>query len=130
MGKDADGCCEACKQFGDAPAAETVPAVPMIAAYARVKILVSKRGGEVTEVLPTKDRLYAGRVTGNDILLPNGSISKRQFMLQFSERGVVVVDMKSSCGTIVNDRKVMAPTIVPEGATIYAGDFAVRIVPR
>jgi pSer/pThr/pTyr-binding forkhead associated (FHA) protein len=81
-------------------------------------------------VFPDKERIYAGRVAGNEIQLKSGTISKRQFMLVFSPRGVVLVDTKSTCGTYVNGRTATAPTEVPEGATIYAGDFQVRIVPR
>ena len=97
--------------------------------YEGVKVIVSCRGETLAEVFPDKQRIYAGRVAGNEILLKPGTISKR-FMLEFAETGVVLVDTKSACGTLINGRKTTEPTLVPEGATIYAGDFEVRIVPR
>ena len=131
MGKDVEGCCESCKLFGDAPAAiEAVLAPPLRAAYEDVKVIVSRGGETIAELLPDKERIWAGRVAGNDVVLQSGTISKRQFMLEFGPRGVVLVDGKSTCGTYINGRIATAPTLVPEGATIYAGDFQVRIVPR
>ncbi len=131
MGKDVDGCCESCKLFGDAPV--ELPAVPppaLRATFEQVKIVVSRRGQLIAEVLPDKERVTAGRVSDNDIVMSHGTISKRQFMLVLGARGVVVVDTQSACGTLVDGINANRPTVVPEGATIYAGDFQIRIVPR
>lgn len=131
MGRDAEGCCEACKLFGDAPAASEPEAPPPLrATYETVKLIVTEKGGAPTEVFPTAAQVRAGRVSLNEVVLPSGTISKRQFTLTFGDREVVLVDNKSACGTYINGRIATAPTVVPEGATIHAGDFAIRIVPR
>lgn len=131
MGKDVDGCCESCKLFGDGPVElPTTPAPPLRATFEQVKVMVSRGGETIAEVLPDKETVTAGRVEGNDIQLKHGTISKRQFRLVFGERGVVLVDTRSNCGTRIDGINASKPTLVPEGATIYAGDFQIRIVPR
>ncbi len=132
MGKDADGCCEACKLFGDGPPVDerAEPAALLRAPFETVKVVVSRGTQTIAEVLPTTDRLCAGRAQGSDIVMPDCTISKRQFQLVFGESGVVVTDTNRPCGTFINGHRTSGPTLLREGATIHAGDFTVRIVPR
>jgi pSer/pThr/pTyr-binding forkhead associated (FHA) protein len=129
MGKDAE-CCEACRLFEhEAPVPAAAPAPPMQAGHERVKIVVSEKGGSGREHVPAGPEVTVGRVQGNDIVLPKGNVSKRTCRFVFKDGKVIVVDLKSSCGTYVNGRKITAPTVLPDGAMVYVGDFALRVVP-
>lgn len=132
MGKDADGCCETCKLFGDGPPPldSSEPAPVLSAPHDRLKVVIARGGQTIAEIYPDKERIWAGRVSGNEIVLKDGTISRRQFRLAFEQSGVTVTDGNSACGTFVNGHKTTGPTLVREGATIHAGDFTVRIVPR
>lgn len=125
MGKDV--CCDTCERFsGLEPPAE--PDAPPLAIERRaIRILVRTRGGEERVHVPTSDTIVFGRVQGNDVVLPSGTISKRQFQIQLVENRVVVQDRKSTCGTYVNGRKISTPTELREGGVIYAGDFEIRV---
>jgi pSer/pThr/pTyr-binding forkhead associated (FHA) protein len=133
MGKERDdeACCESCKLYGDAPAyVEPAQVAAILAPFETMKIVVTQKGTPYAEVLPDKQEINVGRVSSNDVQLANGTISKRQMRLVFDPRGVIAVDLKSSCGTFINGRLIGKPTIVPEGATVSCGDFELRIVPR
>lgn len=130
MGKD-DPCCESCKLYGDAPAyEEPAQLTPIRAPFETMKVVVTQRGRPYAEVLPDKSQIHVGRTNGNEVQLANGTISRRQMVISFDPRGVIVADMQSSCGTYIDGRMIGKPTIVPEGAMIRCGDFELRIVPR
>ena len=133
MGKDAhdDACCHTCELFGSAePPPAPVVQVPDLQAPepTRLKILVSQRGGEERAYIPVSNEVSVGRVKGNDIVLPQGSISKRQARFVFRDGKVILADMKSTCGTYVDGRKITSPVVLREGSTVYMGDFVLRVV--
>lgn len=130
MGNANEGpCCATCEMFaGKEP--ELVERKAMEAAPpAQFKIRIQERGGTPFEYTPTKPQVDIGRVQGNDIVLPKGNVSKRTARIVFDERGVIVADMKSTCGTYVNGRKISAPTKLGENSKIYIGDFVLEVVP-
>jgi hypothetical protein len=129
MGKDEDPCCEACKLYGDAPVADAVPARPLRAAYDHVKLVIWA-SGVTSEVLPAKAVLVAGRARDADLVFDDSALSRRQFRLSFTDEGVVVEDLNSTCGTYVDGMQTLGPTIVPEGGDIRAGNVVVLVKPR
>lgn len=125
MGKDA--CCETCERFGDGANLEPISTeAPMTARPASARIVVTYRG-ESSVHHPTGERVVFGRVSGNDVVLPSGTISKRQLAISFLPDRVVVADLKSTCGTYVDGRKISTPTELRDGSVIYAGDFQIRV---
>jgi len=74
--------------------------------------------------------VWVGRTTSNDVVLPSGTISRRQCEIVFTGDQVLVRDGASSCGTVIGGRKIFEPTPLPEGAAILVGDFELRVVPR
>jgi len=74
-------------------------------------------GGEVT----------VGRVSGNDIVLPAGNISKRHTRLVLRDGKVLVVCLKSTNGTYVNGARVSAPQVVGTTDAVKIGDFTLQI---
>jgi hypothetical protein len=130
MGKDVDGaCCESCRLFGgDSPTVPEPPPppAPVGVSHHQVKIIVQERGGETREVIPAGPEVRVGRVSDNDIVVRDSALSKRQFRFLFKDNKVFVQDLKSTCGTYVNGRKVSSAEI-DESSTIHVGNVTMRI---
>jgi pilus assembly protein CpaF len=88
--------------------------------------LAEKGGAEKRETFNKSDLVF-GRVSGNDIVLPKGNVSKQHAKLVFKDGRFIVSDMNSTNGTYVNGRKITQATIVREGDKIYVGDFVIRL---
>lgn len=132
MGKDAHeaACCHTCELFGSGEAALVAVETPVLEVPEprRLKILVTERGGEERTYVPSTPEVNVGRVTGNDIVLPKGMISKRQARFVFKDGKVILVDLRSACGTYIDGRKITGPTVLREGSTVHMGDFVLRVV--
>ena len=74
-----------------------------------------------------KDEITIGRVSGNDIVLAKGNISKRHTRLTKRDGGMEIADLKSTNGTYVNGRKIAGPTDVAPSDRIYVGDFLIGL---
>ncbi len=72
-----------------------------------------------------KDEISIGRVTGNDIVLPKGNVSKRHSRIARRDGVLEVSDLKSTNGTYVNGRKIADPVHVTGADKIYVGDFMI-----
>ena len=95
----------------------------------QIRILVNEKGGPAYEVTPTGTEVNVGRVSGNDVVLRDGTISKRQCRFVFEDGKVLVQDLKSSCGTYLDGRKVDV-AVVGEGSVVSVGDFELRVISR
>jgi pilus assembly protein CpaF len=124
-----ESCCATCEQFAGKDV-EPVERKPLEAApAAQFKIRVTERGRAPFEYVPTKPEVNIGRVRdGNDITLPNGNVSKRATRIVFDPRGVIVLDLKSSCGTYVDGRKITSPVKLGEHSKIYIADFTLEVI--
>lgn len=127
MGKDVDPCCETCKLFGDEAAFPAIDTPPLRAMHTDVRILVLQHGLELATVRPAGVVVNVGRVPGNDVVLPSGTISKRQCVITFRDGDVIVEDRRSTCGTVVGGRIISQPTKLPADGTIHVGDYQLRI---
>src|SRR5881227_227916 len=92
-----------------------------------IKLTLTEKGGEPKVLTFDKDEITIGRVSGNDIVLAKGNISKRHTRLTKREGGMEVADLKSTNGTYVNGRKIAGPTPVAASDRIYVGDFLIGI---
>jgi pilus assembly protein CpaF len=92
-----------------------------------IKLTLTEKGGEPRVLTFDKDEITIGRVTGNDIVLAKGNISKRHTRLTKREGGMEIADLKSTNGTYVNGRKIAGPTVVAPSDRIYVGDFLIGI---
>ena len=124
MGDNA--CCGTCEAFAGKDIAP-IERKPIDGAPAHFKIVVSERGGETVEYLPAKPDITIGRVTGNDIVLPKGNVSKRTARIAFRDGKVIVADLKSTCGTYVDGRLITSPMVLGEGSKVYIGDFVLEV---
>jgi pilus assembly protein CpaF len=93
-----------------------------------IKLTLTEKGGEPKVLTFDKDEITIGRVSGNDIVLAKGNISKRHTRLtKRGESGMEIADLKSTNGTYVNGRKIAGPTVVAASDRIYVGDFLIGI---
>src|SRR4029079_3968162 len=93
-----------------------------------IKLTLTEKGGEPKVLTFDKDEITIGRVSGNDIVLAKGNISKRHTRLtKRGDAGMEIADLKSTNGTYVNCRKIAGPTVVAATDRIYVGDFLIGI---
>src|SRR6187399_428542 len=92
-----------------------------------IKLTLTEKGGEPKVLTFDKDEITIGRVSGNDIVLAKGNISKRHTRLTKKDAGLEIADLKSTNGTYVNGRKIAGPTVVAASDRIYVGDFLIGI---
>jgi pilus assembly protein CpaF len=92
-----------------------------------IKLTLTEKGGEPKVLTFDKDEITIGRVSGNDIVLAKGNISKRHTRLTKRDNGMEIADLKSTNGTYVNGRKIAGPTIVAATDRVYVGDFLIGI---
>src|SRR5882757_10766804 len=90
-----------------------------------IKLTITEKGGEPKVMSFEKDEISIGRVTGNDIVLPKGNVSKRHSRIVSRDGSVEVSDLKSTNGTYVNGRKIADPVAVTPSDKIYVGDFMI-----
>ncbi len=90
-----------------------------------IKLTITEKGGEPKALTFDKDEISIGRVTGNDIVLPKGNVSKRHSRIARKEGVLEVSDLKSTNGTYVNGRKIADPVHVTGADKIYVGDFMI-----
>ncbi len=93
-----------------------------------IKLTLTEKGGEPKLLTFDKDEITIGRVSGNDIVLAKGNVSKRHSRFTVRASGQVeVADLKSTNGTYVNGRKISAPLLLSPSDRVYVGDFLIGI---
>ena len=90
-------------------------------------LIVTEKGGAQNQMVFDKTEVTIGRVAGNDIVLPKGNVSKRHSRIVLKDGRYVVVDLKSTNGTYVNGRKIVAPVVIKQGDKVYIGDFIISL---
>lgn len=90
-----------------------------------IKLTITEKGGEPKALSFDKEEISIGRVTGNDIVLPKGNVSKRHSRIARKDGVLEVSDLKSTNGTYVNGRKIADPVHVTGADKIYVGDFMI-----
>jgi pilus assembly protein CpaF len=92
-----------------------------------IKLTLTEKGGEPKVLTFDKDEITIGRVSGNDIVLAKGNVSKRHSRLAVRGAQIEVSDLKSTNGTYVNGRKIGGPTLLGPSDRVYVGDFLIGI---
>jgi pilus assembly protein CpaF len=93
-----------------------------------IKLTLTEKGGEPKLLTFDKDEITIGRVSGNDIVLAKGNVSKRHSRFTIRSDGQLeVADLKSTNGTYVNGRKISAPLLLSASDRIYVGDFLIGV---
>ena len=86
-------------------------------------VTISERGKPPVKLDFDKPEITIGRVRGNDIVLQKNNVSKRHAKLVVKDSQFIIIDQKSTNGTIVNARKITAPQVVREDDKVCIGDF-------
>lgn len=68
-----------------------------------------------------------GRVEGNEIVLPEGSVSKRHARIVFRDGKFIVIDLKSTSGTRVNGKLIVGPQVLKPSDVIEIGPFRLTL---
>src|SRR5215831_9305741 len=92
-----------------------------------IKLTITEKGGEPKALSFDKDEVSIGRVSGNDIVLPKGNVSKRHTRLAIRGGQIEIADLKSTNGTYVNGRKIAEPTFLAGTDRVYVGDFLITV---
>ncbi len=86
------------------------------------EIIVRFADKVIERVVSEKERITIGRTSENDIVLDNRGVSRRHALIEFSEKGALLIDNDSLNGTFVNERKV-AEQYLQDKDTITIGKF-------
>jgi pilus assembly protein CpaF len=92
-----------------------------------IKLTMTEKGGEPRALSFDKDEVTIGRVSGNDIVLPKGNVSKRHSRLVLKDGHVEIADLKSTNGTYVNGKKITETTPIGSADRVYVGDFLITV---
>jgi pilus assembly protein CpaF len=92
-----------------------------------LSILVADKTADTRRLDFDKDEITIGRVDDNDIVLPRGNVSKKH--TRFVQKGgrVIVVDLKSTNGTFVNGKKLLAPQVISGEDQVAIGDYTLTL---
>jgi len=90
-------------------------------------VVITHRDGESRREVFDKPEITIGRVDGNDLVLPEGAISKRHARCVFRDGKFIIVDLKSTNGTYVNGRKITSPLVIRDDDKIYIGQYSLQI---
>ncbi|HTB60290.1 MAG TPA: ATPase, T2SS/T4P/T4SS family [Polyangia bacterium] len=93
-----------------------------------IKLTLTEKNGEPRLLTFDKDEITIGRVSGNDIVLAKGNVSKKHSRFTVRSPGQIeVADLKSTNGTYVNGRKIGSPMLLSASDRVYVGDFLISI---
>lgn len=87
---------------------------------ARIELV---RGDDVSTIeMHAGETFRIGRSSSNDIVLPDAKVSRFHAVLSASHAGVVLSDLSSLNGTLVNGRRIVAPVNLAGEDKIFIGD--------
>jgi pSer/pThr/pTyr-binding forkhead associated (FHA) protein len=92
------------------------------------KLIVDQDDGPNQEFLLNKPIVTLGRSTTNDIILPEGRVSRNHAQLQHTPNGMVLTDLNSANGVWVNGRRISETNIQP-GDTINISGCVLHYLP-
>jgi pSer/pThr/pTyr-binding forkhead associated (FHA) protein len=122
-----DGCCRTCERWAGR---EADPIVRDDLHVPRGLHLVVRGSDRSVEISAARPVIRVGRVRDNDLVLPSGSVSKRQMRFVLVDGAVYAEDLKSTCGTFVDGRKITSRTRLGRGAVVSFADYDIELVER
>src|SRR5438874_589348 len=90
-------------------------------------ITLAEKGGGSEQLTFEKNEVTIGRLSGNDIVLAKGNVSKYHSRIVIKDGKFIIVDMKSTNGTYVNGKKIAAPQVIRPTDKIYIGDYIINV---
>jgi tetratricopeptide (TPR) repeat protein len=89
----------------------------------RFSVMVTERAGAEIREFFDRDEISIGRAPGNDLMLPNYSVSRHHATVRFRDGLFVVEDLGSKHGTTVGGKRVSEPLRFGPGEKVELGDF-------
>ena len=90
-------------------------------------VVEDDRGGLVTELELDSGLLTLGRTPENDVVLPSGSISRQHCKLEMQAGSVSIIDLNSSNGVYVDEKRIQSRTVINEQHDVRLGDYRLRL---
>jgi pilus assembly protein CpaF len=88
--------------------------------------LIQNKDGKIKRLDVEKDEIAIGRLSSaNDVVLPEGIVSKRHARMYVKDEQYYIEDLKSTCGTFVNGFRIEQPRPLDVGDKLYIGDYVV-----
>jgi hypothetical protein len=97
---------------------EKVPALKVVAGPREIR----------KSVVPVRGPIIIGRASGSDICIADDFVSNQHARVTPSGMGVIVEDLQSTNGTVVNGHRVTSPMKLSSGDTITLGDSELKVV--
>ena len=90
-------------------------------------VVVSSPSGVQQRFVFDKQEITIGRVPGNDVVLPHGSVSRRHARIAIRDERIILVDLRSTNGTFVNGRRLTGPLAITEQDLITIGEIRILV---
>jgi pilus assembly protein CpaF len=90
-------------------------------------ITLAEKNGASQQLEFDKGEVSVGRLSGNDIVLAKGNVSKYHAKIVLKDGKFVVRDMNSTNGTYVNGKKIAAPQVIKPTDKVYVGDYIISV---
>jgi uncharacterized protein (TIGR02996 family) len=90
-------------------------------------VVVSSASGPEQRFVFDKAEITIGRVSGNDLVLPNAGVSRRHARLAVKGDRFLLIDLKSTNGTFVNGRRIASPIELAEHDVIAIGEIRLSV---
>ncbi len=75
-----------------------------------------------------QDEIVIGRRSGNDLVLPEASVSSRHARMYLDFEKVWIEDLDSTNGTLLNGREITGPKVITYDDVVEIGDFRIKLV--
>jgi uncharacterized protein (TIGR02996 family) len=90
-------------------------------------VVVTSASGPNQRFVFDKAEITIGRVQGNDLVLPNGGVSRRHARIIIRDNRFIAVDLRSTNGTFLNGRRVETPQVITEHDLLTIGEFQLSL---
>ena len=123
-----ESCCNACGSVGTVDEGPRTLRVPLHFTRREKLVIRARHRGIVEEFPVTKEVVVVGRTaTKADIVLDDRTISRVQCRFVFAHGRVLIEDLGSTCGTVVDGRPI-GRTALHWGDVVKVGDSELEIV--
>lgn len=92
-------------------------------------IAITSPSGQTHHVRVSKPQLTLGRSALSDVVIPDQKASRSHLRLDFGDQGVLLEDLGSANGTLVNNQKVSSHRLSPADV-VQIGAHTIRLVER
>ena len=98
-------------------------------ALLRVEALNPQVPQDVAREIPLYDgeSLRIGRSKSNALVLPDSKVSRFHAIISGSSAGVVISDLASTNGTMLNNKRLSAPVDLANGDSIHIGGYSISV---